>query len=117
MKKLLLLLLLGLPQLASAQSVGDWGVNDFAAGGVKLGTRTLRETIAGIVNIALGFLGILATLLILFGGFTMMISGGNADKKKGGQNAAIAGAIGLIIVLTAYAISRFILASTANNTL
>jgi len=118
MKKLLLLLLLGLPQLASAQpSVGDWGVNDFAAGGVNLGTRTLRETIAGIINIALGFLGILATLLILFGGFTMMTSGGNADKKSGGQNAAVAGAIGLIIILTAYAISRFVLASVANNTL
>ncbi len=118
MRKLLLLLLLGLPQLASAQpSVGDWGVNDFAVGGVNLGTRTLRETIAGVVNIVLGFLGILATLMIIFGGFSMMISGGNADKKKGGQNAAVAGAIGLIIVLTAYAISRFVLASTANNTL
>lgn len=115
-KKVALYISLLFPVLAHAQSAEEWGINDFASGGVNLGTRSLRETIAGVVNIVLGFLGILATLLILFGGFSMMTSGGNADKKGKGQNAAVAGAIGLIIVLTAYAISRFVLASVANET-
>lgn len=119
MKKLLGIYLLLLPAIASAQSVGDWGINDFSEGDetLNLGNKPLRETIAGVINIVLGFLGILATVGIIIGGITMMTSGGNADKKSSGQNGVVAGAIGLIIVLAAYAISRFVLASLANQTL
>ena len=62
------------PNLLSAQDI--YGTNDLASGGVNLGTRDLKETITRIVNIALGFLGILATLIILYGGFIWMTSGG-----------------------------------------
>ncbi len=117
MKKLLIFSLLAFPMLASAASPNDWGVNDFANSNIALGSKALRDTIGGIVNIVLGFLGILATLGILIGGFMMMTSGGNADKEGKGKNAVTAGAIGLILVLTAYAISRFVLNSLANETL
>jgi len=118
MKKLLISLLLLAPATALAQpSVGDWGVNDFADGGVNLGTRPLRETIAGVVNIVLGFLGILATLIILLGGFKWMTSQGNSDKVDEAKKMIGAGIIGLVIVLVAYAVARFVLASVANNTI
>lgn len=95
------------PNSAFAQDV--FGINDFASGGVNLGTRSLRDTIAGIVNIALGFLGILATLIILYGGYTWMTSGGNADKVQKAKKIIINGIIGLVIILSSYAIARFFL--------
>ncbi len=116
MKKLLISLLLLSPAVASAQSVGDWGVNDFADGGVNLGTRPLRETVSGVVNIVLGFLGILATLIILLGGFKWMTSQGNSDKVDEAKKMIGAGVVGLVIVLVAYAVARFVLASIANET-
>lgn len=94
----------------------NFGINDFASGGVNLGTRPLRETIAGIVNIGLGFLGILAVLLILYGGYIWMTSQGNSEKVQRAKMIIISAIIGLVIILTAYAVSRFILTSLYNNT-
>jgi hypothetical protein len=114
-KKIVLLPFLVMPLVVSAQDY--YGTNDFATGGsrVYVGTKDLKATIAGIINIVLGFLGILATLGILYGGFMMMTSGGDADKNSKGKEVAVAGAIGLIIVFTAYAISRFVLKSLENQ--
>ncbi|MDP2812646.1 MAG: Ig-like domain-containing protein [bacterium] len=101
------------PNLLSAQDI--YGTNDLASGGVNLGTRDLTETIARIVNIALGFLGILATLIILYGGFIWMTSGGNADKVDKAKRTIINGVIGLLIILSSYAIARFILKEAGDS--
>jgi len=107
-------MLLAMPLLAQAQSTADWGYDDIDD--VNLGTRSLRDTIAGVINIALGFLGIVATVGIIFGGISYMTSGGNADKTGKSKEVMTASLIGLIIILTAYAISRFVLESLANET-
>ena len=98
-----------LPELVLAQAADVFGANDLADAGVNLGTRDLRETISGIVNIFLGFLGILVTLIMLYGGFIWMTSSGNAEKIDKAKRILINGAIGLVIILSSYAIARFIL--------
>jgi hypothetical protein len=115
MKKILTFALLVFPAIASAQSAGDFGVNNLSS--ANLGSQELQTTIAGVINIILGFLGILTTLAILWGGFNMMTSYGSAEKSEKGKDAVTAGAIGLIIVLTAYAISQFVLRSLVNETI
>lgn len=99
-------------QKVFAQDV--FGVNDL--NNVNLGTRTLQDTIAGIINIFLGFLGILAVLLILYGGYMWMTSAGNTDKIQKSKMIIISAVIGLVIIVSAYAISRFILESLYNET-
>lgn len=98
-----------LPELVLAQATDVLGTNDLASGGVNLGTRDLRSTIAGVINIFLGFLGILATLIMLYGGFIWMTSNGNAEKIDKAKHTIINGLIGLVIILSSYAIARFIL--------
>lgn len=98
-----------LPELAHAQATDFWGINDFANTGVNLGSGDLKQIIAGIVNVFLGFLGILATLTILYGGFVWMTSNGNAEKVDRAKRILINGFIGLVIILSSYAIARFIL--------
>ena len=87
----------------------EFGVNDLADAGVVLGTRSIRDTIGGIINIFLGFLGILATLLLLYAGYLWMTSKGNAEKVEKAKLLIASAVIGLVIILSAYAISRFIL--------
>lgn len=110
MKKLFAYLLLVAPALvalpASAQN-DIYGVNDLQ--NANLGTRDLRETIVGIINIVLGFLGILATLIILIGGFKWMTSQGSSDKVDEAKKMIGAGIVGLLIVLASYAIARYVL--------
>lgn len=98
-----------LPDAVFAQGTDVFGINDLAESGVNLGSRDLRDIIAGIVNVFLGFLGVLATLLILYGGFIWMTSNGNADKISRAKRIIINGVVGLMIIVSSYAIARFIL--------
>ena len=119
-KKALIFLLLLAPTLANAQaaqpppSLDDWGYNDLK--NIRLGSRDLRETIGGVINVLLGFLGILTTLIILFGGFKWMTSYGSSDKVDEAKKLIGAGVVGLVIVLTAYAVSRFVLSELFQQT-
>ena len=74
-----------------------------------LGTKDVREGIMSIVNLLFGFLGVLAIVGIVFGGFKMMTSGGNAEKTADGQKVVAAGVIGLVIIFLAYAIASFVI--------
>ncbi len=116
MKKILISALTFFPMVASAAGPNDWGINDFSNTDIALGSKPLRDTIGGIVNIVLGFLGILATLIILLGGFKWMTSQGNTEKVDEAKKLIGAGIVGLVIILTAYAVSRFVLESLYNQT-
>ena len=83
---------------------------------IMLGERDPREIAAQIVNIALGFLGIVAVIIVLAGGFKWMTAGGNQDKIDEAKKLMSAGVIGLIIVLAAFGIARFIIDSLVTAT-
>lgn len=68
-----------------------------------------RFVVARIINVALGFLGILATVLIVYAGFLWMTAGGNDEQAGKAKKIIFAAVIGLAIILSAYSISRFAL--------
>jgi len=76
---------------------------------IGLGTTDIRVTIARIIQVALGFLGILAVVLILYGGFVWMTSAGEPEKIDKAKKILRNAVIGLIIILLAFAIASFIL--------
>ncbi|MCB9803098.1 hypothetical protein H6761_03780 [Candidatus Nomurabacteria bacterium] len=112
MKKILTALLLVAPMAASAQA--NFGINDL--NGTGLGTAGLKTTIGSLLNVALSFLGIIAVLIILLGGFKWMTSQGSSDKVDEAKKLIGAGVVGLIIILAAYAIVRFVLTEVYNAT-
>lgn len=61
-----------------------------------------------VINIILSFLALIAVVLIIYGGFTYMLSGGNPEKMKKARDILIATAIGLIIVLAAWGITIYL---------
>lgn len=61
------------------------------------------------IQAILGFLGVLFLALIIYAGFTWMIAQGNDQKVTRAKNIMEGAAIGLIIVIMAYAISSFII--------
>ena len=86
------------------------GANNFT-GTTGLGTADLRTTIANIIKLVIGFLGIIAVVIILIGGFKWMTAGGSEDKVGEAKKLIIAGIIGLVIILLAFAIATFVLNS------
>jgi Mg/Co/Ni transporter MgtE len=81
-----------------------------------LGDRDPREIAASIINIALGFLGILAVIIILIGGFQWMTAAGNEDKVSQAQKIIVAGVIGLVIILASWGIASFVLENLIDAT-
>lgn len=81
-----------------------------------LGTKDLRAGVMGIVNALLGFLGIIAIVIILWGGFRWMTSAGNEEKVGEAKKVITAGIIGLIIIFISYAIAAFVIKELVSAT-
>ncbi len=73
------------------------------------GTQDLRVTIMNIVRIFLGFLGIIALLLVIYAGWLWMSSAGNEEKITQAKNILRNTLIGLAIIMSAFAIVSFII--------
>ncbi len=86
----------------------DVGLN-FAEGTGLSNSQDIRVIIAKIIRIILGFLGILAVGLIIYAGWLWMTSEGNEDKVEQAKKILQNAVIGLIIVLSSFAIATFIL--------
>jgi len=80
--------------------------------GNKMGGFTEKDPrliVADIINVVLGFLGIVAICLILFAGFKWMTAGGNEDKVTEAKKLLANATIGLVIILAAFALATFVL--------
>src|SRR3989339_632512 len=71
-----------------------------------------KQMAVDIVKYLMTFLGIIAVGVILLGGFKWMTAAGNEDKVAEAKKLIIAGVIGLIIILCAFAIVTFVVGIT-----
>lgn len=97
-----------------------WGNDDPAGNNFSnttgLGNADLRTSIAKTIQLVISFLGIVAVVIILIGGFKWMTAGGSEDKVAEAKKLIIAGIIGLVIILFAFAIATFVLNSLGTVT-
>ncbi|HTW96403.1 MAG TPA: pilin [Candidatus Methylomirabilis sp.] len=99
------------PVLPALAGNVDIGVNNINIG---LPQSDPREIASNIIKIVLGFLGLLAVIIILIGGFRWMTAGGNEDSVADAKKILIAGVIGLVIILASWGIASFVLTSLLN---
>ena len=71
--------------------------------------NSLSRTIAEVIKVVLGFLGVIFIVLILYAGFMWMTSAGNEEKISSAKKTMVAAIIGTAIVLAAYAITFFVI--------
>ncbi|EKE07250.1 MAG: hypothetical protein ACD_18C00141G0007 [uncultured bacterium] len=83
---------------------------------IALGGSDLRVTVVKIINTVLGLLGIIALGIVLYGGFTYMTAGGDEAKVSTAKKILTNGIIGLVIILSAFAITKFVLNKLAAAT-
>lgn len=62
-----------------------------------------------IINVALGFLGVIALGLIIYAGFLWMTSNGEEDKITRAKKILVSASIGLAVILASWAIATFII--------
>ena len=88
---------------------GDPNITGNIESNILLGNKDPREIAAQVINVILGFLGIVAVIIVLAGGFKWMTAGGSEDKVAEARKMITAGVIGLAIVLGAFAIANFVI--------
>jgi len=106
--------LVAVPMVSAQNTTDPFGVN--AADTTGLGNQDLMETINGIIQVILGFLGILAVIIILWGGFIWMTAMGDEGKVDTAKKLIVSGIVGIIIILSAYAIAQFVVNTGVNVT-
>lgn len=92
------------------QAIGDKCPTDTVCLDNPLNVDSPQKLIGVIIRGALGVVGSIALAIFVYGGFTWMISGGNAEMVQRGKLTFFYATIGLIIIFSAYAITKFVMA-------
>jgi len=99
---------------ANAQGNIDLGLNEAGNIGLPNTAQDPKEAAVNIVRYLMTFLGIIAVIVILYGGFLWLTAGGNEDRVGSAKKTIIAGCIGLVIIIAAYAIVTIVVGFAQN---
>ena len=98
--------------------------NPYTTEGVNIDDLTLVRadvfsTLSSIINYALSFLGMISLILMMYAGILWMLARGNEEQITKAREILKGGFIGLVIILSSYALSYFVftnLVSIVTNT-
>lgn len=94
------------------------GLSDVAdgSGGAYTTTTSLPQMIGRLIQALLGILGVIFLVLTIYAGFLWMTAAGEDKKVKEAKETLTRAVIGLVIVLSAYSITTFILGNLLSAT-
>lgn len=81
-----------------------------AGGGSGSDGSTLTTMIGTAVNVLLLIIGAVSVIMIIYGGFRYVTSGGDSSAVTSAKNTILYAVVGLIVALLAYAIVGWVLA-------
>ncbi|MFA5935876.1 MAG: Ig-like domain-containing protein [Patescibacteria group bacterium] len=76
---------------------------------VNLSSTDPRVIATNIINVALGLVAIILVTLLIYAGFVWMTAGGDDAKVAQAKKIILSAVIGLLIILSAWAIARFVI--------
>jgi predicted permease len=113
--------LLAVPAVAFAQlNPGNTGLDAAAAGSGLTGGCTsagcVADVVGRVINIVIGFLGIVLLCLFLYAGFLWMTAQGDEKQVAKAKQILLQAVVGYFIIGTAYALTTFVLTNLASVT-
>lgn len=102
------------PGIASAAFI-DPGDNPGNVSDATGGEGDIRSLVLRIVNFFLGFLGVVAVIMVIYGGITYVTAAGKDDAIGNAKKIITYALIGIVIILISFAVVNTVLgaASTA----
>lgn len=73
------------------------------------GQTSFRELVLTFLNFFLGFLGILAVMMIIYGGVLYVSAAGNQDNIDKGKKIIMYAIVGIVIILLSFALVNTVL--------
>lgn len=99
----------GISDIAWAQTNDAEAQFQQVAGAAGVEQTDIFVIVGRIINVVLGLVGVILVSLMVYAGFLWMTAGGDADKVVKAKNIIRNAMIGLLILVSAFAIVRFIL--------
>lgn len=95
---------------AAVSSIGDRDDELVQKSGYdqSIGRSTLPRTIARIIRVFLGTLGVIFIIIIISAGWNWFIAGGDAKKITDSKDRIMNATIGLLIIFSAYTLTFFV---------
>jgi hypothetical protein len=79
-----------------------------------LGSAEPQQIFLNVIQLLLGFMPLLATLMIVLGGFQWLTSGGNEERVDQAKRTLSGAVVGMTITIFAWALVKFVLTTTIN---
>ncbi len=80
------------------------------------GQTSFRQLALTIVNFFLSFLGLIAVIMIIYGGFLYVSAAGNQEKIESAKKIIMYAIIGIIVILLSFAIVNTVLGAGTGAT-
>jgi len=108
----ILLIIVALP--VGASSIKDnltqtGGTAYYGSDSAEPGVKDPAIIVGNAIEIALGFIGVIFTILILISGYQWMTAGGNSTAIDAAKKRMVNAIIGLIITLAVFGITDFVI--------
>lgn len=100
----------------TAPTTQTLGVDSIDNSSLNLTKTNPITTATNLINTAMMFLGLIAVVIILVGGFKWMTAMGSEDNIKKAKELMVAGVVGLVIILAAWGIARYVVLALSNAT-
>lgn len=94
--------------VANISQAQDFGVDSIEST-IALSNSDPRAIVGRIIQIVLSLLGVITLGLMIYAGFLWMTSGGEEEKIRSAKNILKNAIIGLVIILSSWAITTFLL--------
>jgi len=78
---------------------------------------TVPGLIGMIIQRTLGFVGVIALVMFIYGGLTWMLASGNEEKIGSAKKTVIWAALGLVMVFASYLITNLVITTLAQDTM
>lgn len=101
---------------AMVQANDPLGLAPIGSDVTGLTDQDVRTTAGKVIKVALTLLGTIMLVLVIYAGFLWMTAGGNEDQIGKAKSILSAAVVGIVIILSAYAITDFVISQLAFST-
>ena len=121
-KKIIFIIIVSLSAILLASSAFSPEVLAIGEGGAQGGINSARgdgvptnfasgdgSIVRRIINLMLYAVGVISVIMLIYGGFRYVISGGQKESVTAAKNTILYAIVGLLISIFAYAIVRFVI--------
>lgn len=76
----------------------------------------LRDFVVNAVNFVLGFLGLVAVVMVIYGGFMYVTAGGQEEQTTKGKKSVMYAMLGIVIILISFALVNTVIKGVGKGT-